>query len=75
MKKILLFVTVVTAASFASCKKDRTCTCTTTYSNGSPSDTHVATLTDARKGDAKKMCISSTYVDSGVTATETCKLK
>ena len=28
MKKLILFTAVVAAVSFASCKKDRTCTCT-----------------------------------------------
>jgi hypothetical protein len=32
MKKQLLFVAVISALTFASCKKDRTCTCT--YNDG-----------------------------------------
>ena len=69
MKKIFLFIAVVSAFSFASCKKDRTCTCTT------GSATEVYTITQARKSDAKKECISSSKTNGGVTVTTTCTLK
>jgi len=72
MKKLLLFVAVVSAFSFASCKKDRTCTCT--YSNGTQSFTFVEVFTKAKKSDAKKQCIDQTTVNGGVTETVTCKL-
>lgn len=75
MKKLLLLVAVFTAFSFASCKKDHTCTCTESYSDGSPGSTMVYTITNAKKGDAKKACISSTSVDGSVTTTSTCTLK
>ena len=80
MKKIFLFVAVISAFSFASCKKDRTCTCTTTSTAaGSVATTGVITITIAKKSDAKKMCIKSTntYLDwNGVSVTDTqdCKL-
>lgn len=74
MKKILLFVAVVGAVALTSCKKDHTCTCTTTYSNGDPAETMVYTVKEAKKGDAKKACIDRTTVDSGVTETTDCEL-
>ncbi len=76
MKKVILFVAVISAFSFASCKKDRTCTCTATYSDGTPSDTYVVTFTKAKKKDVKKDCIDQTSTDaSGVKTTLSCKLK
>ena len=75
MKKLLLSVAVISAFSFASCKKDHTCTCTTTHSDGSPTDTDVRTVIDAKKGDAKKRCIDQTHVSGGYTQTTTCELK
>jgi hypothetical protein len=77
MKKIFLFVAVASAFSLASCKKDRTCTCTTTGNSGgvAASFTTVSTLNKVKKGDAKKACISNTYVSSGETITTTCTLK
>ena len=35
MKKILLFAAVLSAFTFASCKKERTCSCTTTTTSSS----------------------------------------
>ena len=69
MKKIFLFVAVVSAFSFASCKKDRVCTCT------EDGYTSVVTYTKARKGDARSQCLSYSWVDAGVTKTRTCSLK
>lgn len=79
MKKILLFVAVVTAASFASCKKDRSCTCTgtsnttdvTTWDSSSTVETettstpsnNVIIYNEAKKGHAKKACIDSNSED------------
>jgi hypothetical protein len=73
MKKGLLFVAVI-AASLASCKKDRICTCTTTASGftGTPNET---TYTKSTKAAASANCLSSTEVDNGVTYTTTCELK
>ena len=51
MKKVLLFVAVVTAASFASCKKDRVCTCTSTSTfTGGGSSTSTSVVTSATIG-------------------------
>lgn len=55
MKKVLLFVAVVTAASFASCKKDRVCTCTTTPTSGTAS-TYEITYFESKKHDARAAC-------------------
>ena len=74
MKKVL-FIAVLAVASLASCKKDRTCTCTSTSTDPtSVSSTQVFTIVDAKKGDAKKACITSTSVNGSYTDTETCKL-
>lgn len=76
MKKAVLFIAVVSAFSFTSCKKDHTCTCTSTSTDpGSTATTTTITIVDAKKGDAKKRCISSTRVNGSYTDTETCELK
>lgn len=73
MKKIVLFVAVFAAFSFASCKKDHTCTCTTV--SGSYSGTpQVTTFPKSTKAAARANCLSSTQVNSGVTSTTTCTL-
>lgn len=75
MKKVL-FIAIIAAASLASCKKDRTCTCTQTSTQpGSTSTTNVYTIIKATKGDAKKACINSTQTSGGYTTTNTCSLK
>jgi hypothetical protein len=79
MKKVFLFVAVVAASSFASCKKDRVCTCTTTTSGGSVIEE--TTYHDVKKADARQMCIGhqtvTTYSGSpAVTGDDTtCELK
>ncbi|MES2285589.1 MAG: hypothetical protein V4547_07865 [Bacteroidota bacterium] len=80
MKKVLLFVAVVSAFSFASCKKDRTCTCVTTSTvPGSTASTDVRTYTEAKKADARAACLStsSTFEFGGASYvyTSTCELK
>lgn len=78
MKKGLLFIAVLSAFSFASCKKDRTCTCTTTSDfPGSTTSTDIKTFNDAKKADARAACVSSKYTISGTTYTVTsnCELK
>lgn len=77
MKKVLLFVAVVVAVSFASCKKDRVCSCTSVDSytgGGSDSYSYVTTYTEAKKGDARAACLSSTSTYVGGTNTTTCSL-
>lgn len=79
MKKLFLFLAVVSAASFASCKKSRSCTCTgtsnstevTTWDNSSVVETQTTStpsnyaiiFTEAKKKDAKKACIDSSSED------------
>lgn len=77
MKKVL-FIAIVAVASLASCKKDRTCTCTTTTSGGTVTD--VTVYHDVKKGDARQLCIGSqtttTYTGgSTVGDNTTCELK
>jgi len=72
MKKLILSIAVLAAASFTSCKKDRTCTCTdtvvstttltfngkSTTTTSTATNAGVITYTKARKGDAKSACLS-----------------
>ena len=73
MKKVFLFVAVISAFSFASCKKDHTCACTSTYGSftGTP---QVTTFPKSTKAAARANCLSSTEVSGGVTTTTTCTL-
>jgi hypothetical protein len=82
MKKVILFVAVVSAFSFASCKKDHVCTCTTVYVSGgqtTTSDPQVVTYTKSKKGDAMSHCLnataSGTQFGASYTETRTCTLK
>ena len=70
MKKVFLFVAVVSAFSFASCKKDRVCTCVD--QGGS---THSVTYTQSTKGNAAAACLSYTETNNNTTTTVTCTLK
>ena len=72
MKKLLLIVAVITAFSFVSCKKDRTCTCTYTEAGSSVSTTYVTTYNKSMKGDARQECMSYTEQDG---TKMDCKLK
>ena len=78
MKKVLLFVAVVSAASFASCKKDRVCTCTSTFTpaggGSATTSTQVTTYTKAKKGDARSHCLSGTSTDASGSNAWTCTL-
>lgn len=70
MKKVI-FIAIVAMASLASCKKDRTCTCTTAGSTTAS----VVTYTKAKKGDARSQCLSyiQTY-NGGAASVVTCTL-
>lgn len=70
MKKVILFVAVISAFSFASCKKDRTCTCVET--GGA---TTVTTITKATKANASAACLSYSTVSGNNTTVVTCTLK
>lgn len=79
MKKIILFASVISAFSFASCKKDRVCTCVYTTNPGGSTYTDVKTYTKAKKGDAMSHCLNgsstSEYFGQTYTTTWTCTLK
>lgn len=80
MKKIFLILTVCVGFAVTSCKKDHVCSCTNTSTQpGSTATTIEITIVEARKSDAKKMCVKTTQdnVVGGVTYTDTndCKLK
>ncbi len=77
MKKITLLAVAFVAISFASCKKDRVCTCTET--NG---DVRKTTYFASKKKDARLFCTSentqTTNTSGAVTVTgtrTTCELK
>lgn len=58
MKKVLSLVAVVAlAASFTACKKDYTCDCTYTWSDGSTTD-YSYELLKSKKKDAEAWCDS-----------------
>lgn len=83
MKNSILLPFIAAALSLSSCKKDRTCTCTTTdIGNGSTDvSTSVTLVGHATKGEAKKEanCYSykATITGNGSTTQETqdCTLK
>lgn len=76
MKKIFLFVSVLTVVSLTSCKKDFTCTCTNSSTDpNAVGNTQEITIVDAKKKDAKKRCVKTTTTDSnGYVETSDCKL-
>ena len=73
MKKVLLFVAVVAAFSFASCKKDHVCTCTST-ATGYTGTPQVTTYPKSTKKAARANCLSSTSTSGSVLVTTTCTL-
>ncbi|WP_317898229.1 hypothetical protein [Aurantibacillus circumpalustris] len=84
MKKILLLTACVGLISLTSCKKDRVCECTNTYTSSSGNVTtdpaSNITYKNISGGDAKSLCQKSTttYVNqSGDTSIQVsdCKLK
>jgi hypothetical protein len=80
MKKITLLVAVLSLA-MASCRKDRTCTCTDTSDEpGYSSSTYVRTYGSSKKKDVKDQCVSYSYKETTAgadpyTYTTTCELK
>lgn len=75
MKKITLIAIAFVAVSFASCKKDYTCTCTSPGSTG----TSVTKIIGVSKKAAKANCVSSTSTSSsngntGSAYVQTCTL-
>jgi hypothetical protein len=83
MKKILL-TAAVAGLMMASCKKDRDCVCTTTYTDKNGAVTtfpeQTVTIKKVNKGDAKTLCSKTTDVsvdEAGRTTTrvDDCKIK
>jgi hypothetical protein len=83
MKKITILAVALVAISFASCKKDRTCTCKTVITPASGAAVTVeseTTVKEARKYDATVgACGSSSYQETapvaGTKTETTCELK
>lgn len=77
MKKLSILAIAALAMSFASCKKDRVCTCTITSTGSSTNSTVVTTMTKVSKGTAKKACVSGTsynQASASYVTTADCKL-
>ena len=76
----MTMIAAIAALAFASCKKDRTCTCTTTPTSGTVS-TYKVTYYDAAKKDARLLCASEATQYNAVTPVAatgdktTCELK
>lgn len=63
MKKTAIIAIVALACSLASCKKERTCTCTYSKPWTSDSDAQVTTYTDITKKAALANCTSGNSYD------------
>ena len=77
MKKLLILTVVATALTFASCRKDRTCSCTSTVDGpGGITTTQLpdTTLTDVTLGEMKDFCNekNDTYMAGLETITISC---
>jgi len=85
MKKSMIILAALVAVSFASCKKDRTCTCTTVSTEPSyTSKPGVIVYLKSKKHDARQNCMSEKYdyttgsatgLLATYTMTRTCTLK
>ena len=75
MKKITLIAIAFVALSLVSCKKDYTCTCTTT----GVTEPTVTKIVGVKKSDAKANCVSTTRTNTtggnnGTPHVQTCTL-
>jgi hypothetical protein len=68
MKKVLL-ITVLAGLSFASCKKDYTCTCT-----GDNGFTSISNYSKVKKADAKDACSKTEAASKLVVPSATCSI-
>ncbi len=68
MKKITLLAAAFVAITFASCKKDRTCSC---ISDQAGATANKVTYLKARKGDARANCLNSSYESTSFIGTTT----
>jgi len=77
MKKHSLILAGMLALFVTSCKKDRTCECT--YSGDTTSRSSKTTYKKISKANARDLCLSGKYTDSGVNGSQSssadCKLK
>jgi hypothetical protein len=73
MRTLLLSAFAFAVLSFASCKKDYTCTCTVT--SGGSTTKGSTTIHDSKK-DAEEACDAgdASYTSAGVTITTACDL-
>ncbi len=80
MKKITLLAVAFVAITFASCKKDRTCACTTTYTSGGSSSEETIYF-EVKKSDARQFCAqkssqtNDTAPIASIGSKTTCELK
>jgi len=78
MKKLtpLVMIAAFGAMMFASCKKDYTCTCTSSVDGQSLGTTEIS-LGKQKKKDAKAMCDDKSYETTvmGITTKTECDLK
>ncbi len=70
MKKLTLLSIALVALSFASCKKDYTCTCTSAGS----STANVTKIIGVSKKAAQANCVSGTSTSNGIGYATTCTL-
>ncbi len=78
MKTTTLAAIVVLAISFASCKKNRSCTCTYSNAGSSDTETQITTYNNVTKKSALATCSSGTTYDQSNPAkvqTRICTLK
>jgi hypothetical protein len=78
MKAKYLMILFLGAITIASCKKDRTCECTTTYNDGSTDTYESGTYKKVTKRFMKNNadCVSYEYEStSGNTTKEECEIK
>jgi hypothetical protein len=74
MKKITLLAVAALAMTFASCKKDYTCECTSTTAGISATASTTINETKKKATDACEKGTTSTTV-LGITSSTTCKIK
>lgn len=78
MKKTAFIALIALACGFASCKKDRTCTCTYSKNWTSGADIQVTTYNKVSKKSALSTCSSGTSydpTDPSKVETRSCSLK
>ncbi|HWY12799.1 MAG TPA: hypothetical protein VN026_15805 [Bacteroidia bacterium] len=77
MKKLTLLLVVFFAICFASCRKDRTCTCDSTTTTTGPTGVTVTTTSDKKtlkhvnKSEGRVNCMSLKYSFEYVVSTNT----